>query len=78
MTLSNGLQDSHLARVVLPQRHYQLGDMRILLSGTVDVLCTERPTSFSSELITSFSMSTILSNALVLAHVGRSPICNHQ
>ena len=78
MAFSNGLQDGHLASVVLPQRHYQPGDLRILLSRTVDILCSERPISSSGELLLSFTMSTILGNALILAHIGRSPACNRQ
>ena len=81
MAFSDGLQDGHPASVVLPQRHYQLGDdLRILLSRTVDTLRSERPESSSGELLLRFTMSTILSNALTIAHIGRSPgpACNRQ
>ena len=73
MAFSNGLQDNHLASVVLPQRHNQLGDLGVLPSCTVDVLGSECPTSSSDRLFLSLTICTISRNTLILTHVSQQP-----
>ena len=78
MAFSDALQDGHPASIVLPQRHYQLGDLRVLLSRTVDILSSECQASSSGGLLLRITMSAILRNTLVLAHISLSPSSNRQ